>query len=171
MRRQFVYFVKPIGMDGPVKIGCSALPRDRRHQLAAWSPFDLEMVVCIPGSRALEERFHAYFIDDHHRQEWFLPSARMKETIAALNAGTFDFDMLPPSVGCIRHAVRARGKETPLQSEYREAYAKLHLTRRRPGLMTHGWPPCPSLSRKKSEEKQRADLTYIREILSRAEAA
>ena len=48
MRQQrYVYFIKPVGMEGPIKIGCSIMPTERLEGLAVWSPFPLEIVAAI----------------------------------------------------------------------------------------------------------------------------
>lgn len=52
----FVYFVKPVGQDGPVKIGFSETPIDRLSTLMTWSPIPLEIAIAIPGDRELEGR-------------------------------------------------------------------------------------------------------------------
>lgn len=90
-----VYFIKPVGMDGPVKIGVSQSPDGRRETLATWSPFALEIIAVIRGDAAMERRFHSYFRDTYQRREWFGWSSLMAETVAAINAGTFDVSVLP----------------------------------------------------------------------------
>ena len=90
-----VYFIRPVGMDGPVKVGCSVSPEGRRSTLATWSPFPLEIIAEIAGDHWLERRFHVYFRDTYQRREWFGWSARLAETVAAINAGTFDIAILP----------------------------------------------------------------------------
>lgn len=57
----FVYFLKPVGMDGPIKIGCSEYPQRRLLNLMAWSPFPLELLAQIDGDESVERRFHAAF--------------------------------------------------------------------------------------------------------------
>lgn len=47
-RAMTVYFVKPVGMDGPIKIGCTTTPAARIESLTIWSPFPLEVLVTIP---------------------------------------------------------------------------------------------------------------------------
>lgn len=90
-----VYFIKPIGMDGPIKVGCSAHPDGRKTILENWSPFPLEIVARIAGGYDLERRFHAYFARHHQRREWFHSSPLIRKTIAAINAGHFDISILP----------------------------------------------------------------------------
>jgi len=90
-----VYFIKPIGMAGPIKIGTSCSPTHRRCDLETWSPFRLEIIATVDGGKELERKFHAYFLHLHEGREWFAAGAELVEAIAALNSGTFDFDVLP----------------------------------------------------------------------------
>lgn len=93
-----VYFIKPIGMDTPIKIGCSANPDSRKAQLETWSPFALEIIAQIPGDEIVERRFHALFRHSHERREWFTATPDLLATIAEINRGTFDVSTLPPSM-------------------------------------------------------------------------
>lgn len=97
-----VYFIKPIGMAGPIKIGQSATPGVRLQHLNCWAPFPLEIVAQIEGGRELEERFHAAFVDHHERLEWFTAHPDIISVIAAINDGAFDIDTLPYASGPIR---------------------------------------------------------------------
>src|SRR3546814_12248774 len=54
-----VYFIRPIGQAGPVKIGCSVGPNKRRHELEKWTPVPLEIVAEIDGGFDIERRYHA----------------------------------------------------------------------------------------------------------------
>lgn len=91
----FVYFIKPIGMDGPVKVGMTIDVGQRLDSLQCASPFPLELIFAFEGSPKLERRFHAYFNDSHSHGEWFRWSDRIAETIEAINAGTFNTASLP----------------------------------------------------------------------------
>lgn len=93
-----VYFIKPVGLDGPIKIGCSQSPDGRLCTLETWSPFALEIVAEIDGEFDLERRFHAKFTHLHQRREWFLAGHDLTATIASINAGTFDVETLPGPV-------------------------------------------------------------------------
>lgn len=104
----FVYFIKPIGMDGPIKIGCSDKPGDRRATLETWSPLPLEVVAQIKGDFELERRFHTMFVADHQRREWFTVTDALLAVIASINAGTFDEDVLPPMGKRLRSALPSR---------------------------------------------------------------
>ncbi|API59544.1 hypothetical protein BSL82_09645 [Tardibacter chloracetimidivorans] len=93
MRR--VYFIRPIGMKGPIKIGCSVSPDGRRASLESWSPFPLEIIAEIDGDEGIERRFHAAFVHLHKGREWFNWSHEIDRTVAAINAGGFDVASLP----------------------------------------------------------------------------
>lgn len=105
-----VYFIKPIGMNGPVKIGCSHSPDGRRSTLETWSPFPLEITAEIPGSLIVERRFHAYFMKQHKSREWFDWSPDLQRVIDAINSGTFDVETLP-APRAIRAGTHAKWSE------------------------------------------------------------
>ena len=93
---KLVYFMRPEGFDGPVKIGCTKDLPGRLRSAACWSPFPLEVIATIEGDYDLEHRFHALFAADHDRLEWFRWSNEMSAVVAAINAGNFDAEPLPP---------------------------------------------------------------------------
>lgn len=82
-----VYFLKPVGMDGPIKIGCGFDPRERLGQYLTWSPFPLEVIVTIPGSINLERNIQDCFLDCHSHSEWFRAEPRLLDAIEALKRG------------------------------------------------------------------------------------
>lgn len=82
-----VYFIRPVGMDGPIKIGCSAKPLDRLKVLSAWSPFPLELIGSAPGNFTDEGLLHHRFSDLHTRKEWFMSSPLLRETIERILGG------------------------------------------------------------------------------------
>jgi len=92
---KFVYFIKPIGMDGPVKIGCSDDHKGRLADLMAKSPFPLEVVASVPGDHVLEARLHRLFIASNTHSEWFNWSPELQDVIDAARAGTFEVEALP----------------------------------------------------------------------------
>ena len=83
----FVYFIRPAGMPGPIKIGFSESPTGRLMQLGTWSPFPLELIATTPGTRELEANIHACFADDWSHREWFFPSRRLVEFVGKLGRG------------------------------------------------------------------------------------
>lgn len=87
-KQQYVYFMRPVGMLGPVKIGCSEAPEARLLSLSTWSPFPLEVAAMVPGNWKLEHMLHQCFADAHSHREWFHPTARLIGAIQALQAGS-----------------------------------------------------------------------------------
>jgi hypothetical protein len=80
----YVYFVKPIGADGPIKIGHSTVPQERLMALSVWSPWPLELVGTFPGGSSEERALHQAFADLHTHREWFRTSPRLREVIAKI---------------------------------------------------------------------------------------
>jgi hypothetical protein len=69
--KTLVYFIKPKGRKGPIKIGCSEVPADRLSTLSAWSPWPLEIIGTIPGGYKDERYLHDCFAEAHVHREWF----------------------------------------------------------------------------------------------------
>lgn len=127
MTRRTVYFIKPVGMEGPIKIGCSQSPDGRRKTLSTWSPYALEIVAEIEGDDYIERRFHAAFKAHFQRREWFTGAPEIHEAIRAINAGTFDLSSLPDPE---RLTGRRNGKRKPMPLAHRyELSAKSRLRR------------------------------------------
>ncbi len=87
MSERYVYFIKPVGMDGPIKIGCSNLPEGRLASLETWSPVPLEIIFTVPGDFKLERNIHDCFADAHSHREWFKATPKLVAAISALRAG------------------------------------------------------------------------------------
>ena len=105
MSKTHIYFIKPIGADGPIKIGCSIAPQARLECLYTWSPLPLEVVAFVPGTFPDECFLHQCFAADHSHREWFHFSPKLRDAIEAIRAaGTVDAvrGMLVPT-GSIRH--------------------------------------------------------------------
>jgi hypothetical protein len=86
-----IYFIKPVGMAGPIKIGLSENPKRRLNEYRAWSPFVLEMVGTVPGNWDDEQFLHECLADDHSHGEWFHPSAQVQRVIErVISAGGVD---------------------------------------------------------------------------------
>lgn len=83
----FVYFIKPVGMPGPIKIGCSYTPYNRLDALKCWSPWPLEVVAIIPGNYGLESKIHGHFLAHHSHKEWFHAAPDILILIEKLKAG------------------------------------------------------------------------------------
>lgn len=106
----WVYFVRPIGMSGPIKIGHACDLRNRFSMLEASSPFPLEVVAKVRGGRNLEGRFHALFLEHHSHREWFHHCPAIDKAIDEINAGIFDFEALPAPFLSIAKTIRGAHK-------------------------------------------------------------
>lgn len=82
-----IYFVRPVGQDGPIKIGCSRWPDNRLLEIAKWSPVPLELIAAAPGDHTLERRLHRKFSKQRSHKEWFLASADLVDGIELVRAG------------------------------------------------------------------------------------
>lgn len=91
-----VYFIRPVGMASPVKIGWSCDPERRCFAMSGSSPFPLEVVATADGDMRMELQFHAMFAHLHERREWFRADEALTSTIEAVSEGLFDFSSLPP---------------------------------------------------------------------------
>lgn len=90
-----IYFIKPIGMRGPIKIGCSRVAYRRLQQLRTWSPLPLELLVEMPGGKVVERQFHDRHADFRSHGEWFHWSPSLQRDIDLIAAGEFDAFVLP----------------------------------------------------------------------------
>jgi len=95
----YVYFLRPVGALGPVKIGCSRWPAERIGVYLTWSPVPLEIAACIAGGHHIERVFHERFAHLWSHHEWFREAPELEETIQAIRAGTFDIAALPDRRG------------------------------------------------------------------------
>lgn len=77
MRAKRVYFLRPVGQLGPVKIGCSVFPEGRLDNFTLWSPQPLELIVSVPGTHADERALHGMFRKHHVHGEWFGASKQL----------------------------------------------------------------------------------------------
>ena len=82
-----VYFIKPIGQRGPIKIGCTRFIGARLDTLAHWSPTPLEVVAAVPGNFKIERHLHKRFAADRLHKEWFSWSQELSDGIGMLVAG------------------------------------------------------------------------------------
>lgn len=86
-RQKSIYFLKPVGMSGPIKIGCSRFAKDRILEISRQSPIALEIVCTIPGDGKTEHALHRLFASCHSHLEWFHASPELLEFIDRLNGG------------------------------------------------------------------------------------
>lgn len=106
---KFVYFIRPVGHEGPIKIGCSGVPSGRLLSLMAWSPIDLEIIAQVPGDFAMEHQVHCRFARDHLRHEWFRATPSLLAFISTVQAtGKLDAIHDLPVTGSLRGAASGR---------------------------------------------------------------
>lgn len=110
-----VYFLRPIGLAGPVKIGCSKVAESRLKTYTAWSPFPLEIAAKIKGDETIERRFHARFAFLHSHGEWFKGHPDLSHVIGEIVSGHFDVSSLPEPEMLPRRR-KPRRKYTEMQS-------------------------------------------------------
>lgn len=117
MRR--VYFIKPIGFDSPIKIGCTTNIQERFAGLSLQSPWPLEILATIEGGLTVERQFHTKFLSSRLRGEWFVSSPDLLDTIAAIAAGRFDVETLPAPVclPCRKPIARSSHRERVIHDE------------------------------------------------------
>lgn len=84
--QRLIYFLRPVGLLGPVKIGCSVFPANRALYLSTWSPMPLEVLAEVPGGFDIEAALHERFADDHYHHEWFHASGDLLRGIEQVKA-------------------------------------------------------------------------------------
>lgn len=102
-----VYFMRPVGAAGPVKVGFSHQPAARLATYQAWSPVPLEIIATLEVKdtsnrlrgrsqvQMVERRFHERYLPWHLHHEWFQHNPLMAADIAAIEGGVFDLSVLP----------------------------------------------------------------------------
>ena len=103
---RLVYFLRPVGQIGPIKIGCSKLPALR-----------LELIWAVPGTHPDKRTLHGMFVKHHIHGGWFGAS---KELLALIDYCEQHGELpeLPkavkfPRVRHVGHRGRAAGKTEP----------------------------------------------------------
>lgn len=125
-----VYFLRPVGQSGPIKIGCSATPAKRLRTIEIWSPLLLELVASAPGEHRHEWALHQQFAKQRLHGEWFSISPEL----SALINHVAENGVLPPieiadDLMKWREA-RASGKGSRARRDPAAQVAKARLTTR-----------------------------------------
>lgn len=82
-----IYFLRPIGVIGPIKIGFARVTEKRLSYYMSLSPFPLEKIAECEGSIHEERAVHNHFADCLSHAEWFHPIPRLLAAVAAIKAG------------------------------------------------------------------------------------
>lgn len=69
----YVYFLRPIGQPGPIKVGHSVHPVSRLNAFQTWSPVLLEIVSQVEAEQTMERQIHDRFGKWSLHGEWFHP--------------------------------------------------------------------------------------------------
>lgn len=82
-----IYFMRPVGQDGPIKIGCSISPIGRLSAIQIWSPVKLELAAVTSGGHEYERQLHARFARQRLHGEWFAPCPDLTNLIRSIAKG------------------------------------------------------------------------------------
>lgn len=118
-----VYFIRPIGLKGPIRIGGSHHPAELLKNVARWSPLPLEIVATAAGNHAA--RVCAMFSEQHMHGGWFKPNAGMERMISRLAAGSPLGDIIDLKSKFVPFA-RSRVRYT---ADYRRRVSYVHRLR------------------------------------------
>lgn len=84
---KLIYFMKPVGCAGPIKIGCSRFTGQRLIDLSMWSPVPLEIMAQGEGSHSLEHCIHRIYAPFRSHGEWFFANPDLLTRIKRVGAG------------------------------------------------------------------------------------
>lgn len=85
--QKHVYFARPVGAVGPIKIGVSQHVESRMVQLSRAEGRKIEPMHVVDGGNKLEHALFHCFADIHLRGEWFHPHWRLVGFIEQLRDG------------------------------------------------------------------------------------
>lgn len=85
-RTRQVYFLKRY-TDGAIKIGVSYRPEGRASDMRMKFKTHVELLATLPGDVREEQILHARFVAERFEGEWFKPSERLLDFIAAVHRG------------------------------------------------------------------------------------
>ena len=86
-KRGFLYFARPKGERGPIKIGFSTMPQVRVGVLGYWSPVPLELMGAFSAQAFHEDLAHRKFASEHSHYEWFYWSLPLERFVQRLHDG------------------------------------------------------------------------------------
>lgn len=89
--KKSVYFFRPVGEVGPIKIGSSGRPMDRLRSYQIWSPVLLELVASVQAHHNTETWLHRHFLATWRHGEWF----DWSEELQSLIDHVLDHESLP----------------------------------------------------------------------------
>lgn len=163
-----IYFIKPVGADGPIKIGCSLEPKTRLAALSLQSPMLLETIAFASGGHEVEKALHLMFQVSRSHGEWFHATPELQSFIEIVAAtGVVPLDIIYPPVVFLPVGYRRKNYLiTRLRcAEYRvfgdaTAYRPPHIEKILKSFKVRG-SPAPD------DDKFNAVLCHINELKSR----
>lgn len=137
MATGFLYFMREVGEETPIKIGFSTNPPSRLHQYQIWSPRKLEIFLTVSAKSRDEYNAHCLCAESHSHHEWFHLSPYLAQCIRRLQAGeaadvVFFGTSRDHPIMCKSHNPRKRF--TPAQRQGASYSSRLWRTRRRTGF-------------------------------------
>lgn len=143
MKKHYVYFIRPVGMLAPIKIGRSEAPKDRLSSLMSWSPFPLEIVATIEGDNSLELKLHTRFAHVRTHREWFLADVDLLRGVDLLIAGKSVEEAFDLNISKRRLSPRNRPIPSPGDKARSYRMRLHHLLQRLCGADRdiHNWKP------------------------------
>lgn len=127
---EMIYFLRPVGMDGPVKIGCSTFPESRFADMMRWSPLPLELVATVQGSFPIEAAIHAFLAGAHSHGEWFHPTVEVLRVVELAQKGELPALAYGPVQRWPKFSP-ARRSRFAAQVRYRAAQKRAGISRQR----------------------------------------
>lgn len=127
----YVYFIKPVGREGPVKIGCSILPTRRLEEFSVWSPFPLEIVLTVSGDLALERNLHECLAGSHSHNEWFRPTFEVLDLLHKLKSGVPVHEAI--DLAARKGGIRPKAKRPVWFREHRSYLSRIMHAKKRGG--------------------------------------
>lgn len=124
MSRRNIYFLRPVGERGPIKIGCSTMPQSRLRTYQIWSPVKLEIAAFAPAHRNTEMWLHRHFLDAWLHGEWFAWSDELQAVIDhAAQHGAMPDWVTPPTCPSEFRSFREQYPKGKTKETLREAAA------------------------------------------------
>ena len=133
---KLIYFMRPIGMKGPVKVGCSVIPVGRLKSLDIWSPFPLEIIATVPGEHNHERALHWHLKEHRLHGEWFSPNSKLDALLTHIGRlGT-----LPPLEAAPYGKTKmGRGRNPNRNPDWSNTKAQITLSVWRAERHAYGW--------------------------------
>jgi hypothetical protein len=79
--KRFIYFMKPKGHLGPIKIGTARSPITRLKQIERSSPYRMEIIGAVIGTPRDESFLHRTLWPHHSHGEWFHPNEEVLSAV------------------------------------------------------------------------------------------